>query len=160
MNDMSKIGDSFPLKIKRQFVRNRLQRGLVIKVEIPEEDYEKYFVFMGYDPETKEAYGFFINTPKKNPALSRKNIVVRDFQVRVRQNAHTFLKYDSDINCFSYEGIDFYEMVNSLIESPMKICGDLQAETLAKMQEAVETNRTFSNYEKKILIGPLSIPTF
>ena len=55
MNDMSKIGDSFPLKIKRQFVRNRLQRGLVIEVEIPEEDYEKFFVFMGYDPETKEA---------------------------------------------------------------------------------------------------------
>jgi hypothetical protein len=83
MNDMSKIGDSFPLKIKRQFVRNRLQRGLVIKVEIPR-----------------------------------------------------------------------------LIESPIKICGDLQSETLAKMEEAVETNRTFSNYEKKILIGPLSIPMF
>ncbi|MGC8660300.1 MAG: hypothetical protein ACP5U1_14635 [Desulfomonilaceae bacterium] len=157
---MSKIGDSFPLKIKRQFVRNRLQRGLVIKVEIPEQDYEKFFVFMGYDPETKEAYGFFINTPKKNPVLSRKNLVVRDFQVRVQQSGHTFLKYDSDVNCFSYYGMDFYEMVNSLIESPIKICGDLQAETLAKMEEAVETNRTFSNYEKKILIGPLSIPMF
>ena len=160
MNDMSKIGDSFPLKIKRQFVRNRLKRGLVVKVEIPEEDYEKYFVFMGYDPETKEAFGFFINTPKKNPALSMKNIVVRDFQVRVRQNAHNFLRYDSDINCFSYYGIDFYEMVNSLIENPVKICGDLQPETLTKVEEAVETNRTFSNYEKNILIGLLSIPMF
>lgn len=160
MNDMSKIGDSFPLKIKRQFVRNSLQRGLVIKVEIPEEDYEKYFVFMGYDPETKEAYGLFINTPKKNPALSRKNIVVRDFQIRVQQKAHAFLKYDSEINCFSYYGMDFFEMVNSLIESPVKICGNLQPETLTKVEEAIETNRTFSNYEKNILIGPLSIPIF
>jgi hypothetical protein len=56
--------------------------------------------------------------------------------------------------------MDFYEMVNSLIESPIKICGDLQAETLTKVEEAVETNRTFSNYEKNILIGPLSIPIF
>jgi hypothetical protein len=80
---MSKIGDSFPLKIKRQFVRNSLQRGLVIKVEIPR-----------------------------------------------------------------------------LIESPVKICGNLQPETLTKVEEAIETNRTFSNYEKNILIGPLSIPIF
>jgi hypothetical protein len=80
---MTKIGDSFPLKIKRQFVRNSLQRGLVIKVEIPR-----------------------------------------------------------------------------LIESPVKICGNLQPETLTKVEEAIETNRTFSNYEKNILIGPLSIPIF
>jgi hypothetical protein len=101
MNNISKIGDTFPLKMKRQYVRNSLQRGLVIKVEILEQDYEKYFVFMGYDPETKEAYGFFINTPKRDPALSRKNLVVGDFQVRVQQITHYFLKYDSSINCYS-----------------------------------------------------------
>ena len=157
---MSKIGDTFPLKMKKQYVRNSLRRGLVIKIKIVEQDYEKYFVFMGYDSETNEAYGFFINTPKKHPALSRKNLLVLEFQVAVLQEAHSFLKYDSAINCYSYEGIDFNEMVNSLIESPRKICGVLNSRTLEAIEEAVESNPVFSSYEKNVLTGLLLMPIF
>ena len=160
MNDMSKIGDTFPIKMKKQYVRNSLQRGLVVKIKIVEQDYEKYFVFMGYDYETNEACGFFINTPKKYPALSRRNLLILDFQVAILQEAHSFLKYNSTINCYSYEGIDFTEMVNSLIESPGKICGVLNSNSLEAVEEAVESNPVLSSYEKNVLTGPLLIPMF
>ncbi len=160
MNNTSKLGDIFPPTMRKQFVKNSLKRGLVVKAKIPEENYEKYFVLMGYEPEHKEAYGFFINTPKQVPALSRKNIVVSEFQVRVHQITHTFLEYDSDINCFSYHGMNFSDMVNGLIENPGKICGNLQPETLLEIEEAVERNQTFPPCERNVLIGPLCVPVF
>lgn len=160
MNNTSKIGDILPFKMRKQYVKNQLQRGLVFKLEIAEEIYEKYFIFMGYDRESKESYGFFINTPKKDPALSRKNIVVSDFQVPIYKKLYPFLKYDSNINCFSYEGTDFLDMFNNLVQNPSKICGHLEPETITEIEEVADLNRVFSDYEKNILFGNLDVPNF
>jgi hypothetical protein len=158
MSSLSKIGDSFPPEMKKSVVRERLRRGLVIKAVIPDVSYAKYFIFMGYEPEYQEAYGFLINTPKKDPALARKNIAVRDFQVPIEQKTHTFLKYDSEINCFEYYTFEFSEMINALIDSPSKICGDLSPDTLAKVEEAAETNPSFPPYDRNVLTGQLILP--
>ena len=127
---------------------------------MPDVPHEKYFILMGYDPETKEVYGFLINSPKKRPALIQKNLTIRDFQIPIKRETHAFLQYDSEINCFSYMGIDFSEIVNGLVDSPLKICGNLSAELLQKVIEATEANRSFSSYEKKILSQPASFPEF
>jgi len=115
---------------------------------------------MGYDQESGQAWGFLINTPHKTPALARKNLIVQDFQVSIDQRSHGFLRYDSHINCFSFQELDFTDMVNALIASPSKICGSLSADTLAAVIEKSDTNPAFSECERDVLTGPMNLPPF
>jgi hypothetical protein len=115
---------------------------------------------MGYDSTTREALGFFISSPKKPPAITRKNLIIQEYQFVVEKATHPFLKYDSILNCFSYEGLDFTDLINGLIESPSKMCGNLSTDMMERVEEAVETNPGFSPDDRNLLIGPISFPKF
>lgn len=146
--------------MRKQFVKKRLKRGLVFRIPVPDLPYRKFFIFMGYDAETKEAVGFLISSPKKKPALAGKNLIVEEYQLLIGSRDHSFLKYDSIINCFSLFSLSLYDVVNGLTESPAKICGDLSSEMLSRVLEVSETNPSFSLYERKIITGPLTLPDF
>jgi len=77
MNSSLKLIDTSPLEMRKKYVRDRIQRGLVIKAHFPGiASYDKYFILMGLSVNYRTGYGFFINS-ERHPLSDRKYFVLR-----------------------------------------------------------------------------------
>ena len=157
MNGSSKICDILPPEMRKRYVKDRLQKGLVIKSSFPGiASYDKIYVLVAVDNNLKLAYGFFINS---NPhPLSSRNFFIMRSQIELDHNNYDFLQRLSYIDCYEPYSIDFYDMVNALIESPSKICGQLSSPDLEKIINAIQNNPTLTTEQKTLLSGNLMLP--
>src|SRR5208337_2633919 len=126
MKSFLEIGDTLPPLIKTKIsVLRQIQRGLVIKGDVPKIGHPKYYVFVGFSEDSQFAHCFFISS---EPSL----IIITDpskahLQIEIPPRSYNFLKNPkpSYINCLKYYRLDSFDMVNGLIENPSKICGYL-----------------------------------
>jgi hypothetical protein len=144
--------------MKKNYVRNAIQRGLVITALFEDiAAYPKFYVLMGLEQNFLKAYGFFINSDLH--PLSRNKFILRT-QVEIPQNSYTFLTkpQTSYVNCQDPYPIDFSEMVNALLETPSKICGHLNPLHLQNIITAVLQNRTFTFEQRTLLTRQFILP--
>lgn len=154
-----KLIDNFPLEMRKSYVRDNIQRGLVIKAYFPGvASYEKYFIFMGLSVDHQTGYGFFINS-ERNP-LSERNYFVLRAQVQLIPGSYEFLKYPtpSYIDSFKPYHFDFSNILTALIDCPSKICGHLSEEHLEEVIRVIHDNRTLSPEEKCFLTEAIRFP--
>jgi hypothetical protein len=120
--------------------------------------YDKFFVFMGLDNKFRNAFGFFINS-NRHPLSNRRMFILRS-QVQIPPNSYNFLKkpQPSYIDCHEPYEIDFFEMVNALVEAPSKISGHLTPAHLQDVVSCVQDNPTFTPEQKTLLTCQLILP--
>jgi hypothetical protein len=158
MSDLLRTGDTPLPLIKKISVLKRIQRGLVIKGYAPEIGHNKYYIFMGFSEDSQFAHSFFINS---NPSLIIiTNPQIAKLQINIPPRSYNFLKKPkpSYINCLNYYQLDSYDMVNGLIDNPLKMCGYLSPKHLWEVVQTVQNNPSFTAKEKNIVNGPLIFP--
>ena len=81
-------------------------------------------------------------------------------QVEILPNTYEFLlkTTPSYLDCHELRSMDFFEMVNALVEQPSKICGHLTPFHLQHAIAAIQNNRTFTNPMRALLVGQVILP--
>lgn len=159
MSNSSKLIDTFPQEMRKNYVRTAIRRGLVIKGQFPEiAPYDKFYVLMGIDKNLENNYGFFINS-NPHPLSSRSMFIFRS-QIEIQPGNYDFLanQLPSYVDCHEPYPKNFYDLVNALVESPSKICGHLNSLHLQNIEFAVRDNRSFRSEQKSLLTRPVVLP--
>lgn len=126
---------------------------MVIRSRFPVASYEKYFILFNISKDYKTLYGFFINSEINK--LSYGNRQIKKTQVEVKPRSYDYLDYpkSSYIDCLDPYEEDFFNILNTLIENPSKICEqNLTQEHIKKMEKAISQNTILTKEEKNILL--------
>jgi len=158
MSSFSRIGDTSPPLTKKISVLKHIQRGLVIKGYVPKISHDKYFVFVGFNNDSKYAYSFIISSNPSLIIITKPQLA--HLQITIPPRTYSFLpkQKSSYINCLNLYEQDSFNMINGLIQNPSKMQGYLTPKHLNEVIQAGQNNPTLSPDQLNILVGPLILP--
>ena len=141
------LGSFFPQEIKDNFAKRNIELGKTLLIEIPNFNisYKKYLIIVA----TNELYiaGVVINTEVNlNVAWSEK---VKNLHLLIKQQDHSFLKYDSFVDCSKLHKRLIAEICNAIKENPSMVVGNVTDSFLRELQITITNAKTISIKDKK-----------
>ena len=138
------LADSFPDSIKEIFASRNIDIGKALFIEIPEFQisYKKYWIIVAINNSRKYIAGVIINTEiNTNVAY---NQYLQSQHILIKQCDHSFLDYDSYVDCSKLQ--DVYK---AIVENPNIVVGNVTDEMLRQIHLKIKCSKTISQEEKK-----------
>ena len=143
------LADSFPDSIKEKFASRNIDIGKALFIEIPEFQisHKKYWVIVSINTPRTFIAGVVINTEiNTNVAY---NQYLQSQHILIKQCDHSFLDYDSYVDCSKLQKRPFQEVYNAIVENPKIVVGNVTDEMLRQIHLIVTCSNTISPKEKK-----------
>lgn len=141
------LADFFPQHIKDYFAKRNIKPGETLLVRIPDFDvsYPKYWIIVAIN--TEEIAGVVVNT-KIN-----KNIFWNDelkkLNLPILQKEHSFLDYDSFIDCSKLNIQPHKEVFKAIVDNPKIVVGNITPTLLKNIHLTIIGAKTISVKHKK-----------
>lgn len=146
------LGDCFPADKKEDYIDRHLIPGQVISLDcsFTTPPKRKYLVLACREP---KILCFLINSEihpyiQKRPHLSQS-------QILISKSSHTFLDYDSYIDCKEVYELSFDEIKKQLLLDVNRIKESIAPETKEAIIEAVTNSKTLIEREKTWILSSL-----
>ncbi len=149
------VGDFLTNEQRAEYIRTRLVPGQIIHATLHFDGgpKPKFLLVARVGAETE---GFVINSKIPPFIQSRRHLL--DAQVSIDQASHTFLEYDSHIDCskVQYEDTEFLrlELIGDVTGIKQNVSDQVRAEVIRVIRESVTIERVV----KLQLLGALSPP--
>lgn len=140
------LAQYFSDQIKEDFAKRNINLGktLLLKIEDFNINYKKYFIIAGKNDTT--IAGVIINTEiNKNFAW---NETLQKLHIKIKQEEHQFLKYDSYIDCSKLQKKEINSIFQSIIKNPNIVVGNVTDDLLKQIKETIKNAPTISKKEK------------
>ncbi|MEG1544017.1 MAG: hypothetical protein RR382_05770 [Tannerellaceae bacterium] len=108
-------------------------------------DHGKFFVVMGENE--KELVGFFFINTDIHPFIKKQQTLL-DMQFPIRRSDYSFLKYTSFIDCHQLTTFTKSNLISQIATKSAQVKGELTAEDLQLLLDAVRQSKLFSKAEK------------
>lgn len=143
------LADFFPDSIKENFASRNIDIGKALFIEIPEFQisYKKYWIIVAINNSRKYIAGVIINT-EINTNVAR-NEYLRSQHILIKRSDHSFLDYDSYVDCSKLQKRPFQEVYNAIVENPNIVVGNVTDEMLRQINLKITCSKTISPKEKK-----------
>lgn len=141
------LADFFPQDIKDDFAKRNINLGETLLVRIPDFNvsYPKYWIIVAINRE--EIAGVVVNTE------INKNIFWNDelkkLNLPILQKEHSFLDYDSFIDCSQLNIQPHKEIFNAIVDNPKIVVGNITPELLKNIHLTIIGAKTISVKDKK-----------
>ena len=148
------LGDYLDDEKKRQYIHSRLKPGAILyrHCEFTKPPKSKFLLVLQVQSETLV---FVINSAINSFLESKKPL--REAQISIDQANHTFLDYDSYINCTEIECLDTAILVEEIMQNMDQIKGCITEGLKAKVIATIDDSFTLSPAEIAKLVASLSI---
>ena len=135
------LGDYFPQDLRDDFARKGISYGSALLVKIPEFklNYRKYVILLNRDKERRIISYVTINTNKG----------IEDLSVKIKCSEYDFLQYDSWIDCSKLLQEKIRVLINYIKDNPDKVLGNIDDNTLEKIDRRIKSSPTISKKEKE-----------
>lgn len=141
------LGDFFSEETKKQFAERNISLGKTLLIEVPHFNlpYKKYWIIVA----TNEKYvaGVIINTEINTNIVW--NDELKKLHLLIKQQEHSFLSYDSYIDCSALQKFPFEEICKAIIQNPKIVVGNVTDELLRSIHITITTAKTISAKDKK-----------
>ena len=130
------LADSFPDSIKENFASRNIDIGKALFIEIPEFQipYKKYWIIVAINNPRTSIVGVIINTAR--------NEYLRSQHILIKQCDHSFLDYDSYVDCSKLQKRPFRDVYKAIVENPKIVVGNVTDEMLRQIHLKI-TCRSF-----------------
>ena len=119
------LADSFPDSIKENFATRNIDIGKALFIEIPEFQisHKKYWVIVSINTPRTFIAGVVINTEiNTNVAY---NQYLQSQHILIKQSDHSFLDYDSYVDCSKLQKRPFRDVYKAIVENPNIVVGNV-----------------------------------
>ena len=143
------LADCFPDDFKKQHFKG-IDLGCAILIEIPEFNIEhrKYAIYFAND-KTKEGHcGLVIINSDINENVNRSDYL-KSQHVLIDCKRHTFLDYDSYVDCTQIHNHNLDEIIACIAENPNFLKGNVAEDVLKKIYDKILASRLISPKDKK-----------
>lgn len=143
------LADSFPDSIKEKFASRNIDIGKALFIEIPEFQisHKKYWVIVSINTPRTFIAGVVINTEiNTNVAY---NQYLQSQHILIKQCDHSFLDYDSYVDCSKLQKRPFREVYKAIVENPNIVVGNVTDEMLRQIHLKIKCSKTISKKERK-----------
>lgn len=143
------LADSFPDSIKEKFATRNIDIGKALFIEIPEFQisHKKYWVIVSINTTRTFIAGVVINTEiNTNVAY---NQYLQSQHILIKQCDHSFLDYDSYVDCSKLQKRPFQDVYKAIVENPNIVVGNVTDEMLRQIHLKITCSKTISPKEKK-----------
>lgn len=150
-----KLGDCFPEKERRAYVRRTLTIGSIILLDcsFTNPPKSKFCILLCLEPEAVLA---LVNS--KISKFQEDRPALRDCQVLLHCNHHSFLQHDSYIDCAKAHKISISDIEDQLLKDPLKLKGVITQGEKDAIRYAISTARTIESRIKNWISEALSEP--
>lgn len=143
------LADFFPDSIKEDFAERKIDIGKALFIEIPEFQisYKKYWIIVAINNSRKYIAGVIINT-EINTNVAH-NEYLRSQHILIKQSDHSFLDYDSYVDCSKLQKRPYQDVYKAIVKNPKIVVGNVTDEMLRQIHLKITYNETISEKEKK-----------
>jgi len=143
------LGDFFPEDLKQKFAERNIDIGqsILIKIDNFNINYDKYIVLIGFDKDNIDCGAVVINS-EINENLFPTNYL-KSLHVEIDVQNHSFLEYNSFINCSEIKTYQKQQLIDFLKTNPERLVGNIGIDVLKKVHLTLMSARTITNFEKK-----------
>ena len=108
------LGDFFPEDLKQKFAERNIDIGqsILIKVDNFNISYDKYIVLIGFDKEHLDCGAVIINSEINENLFTTNDL--KSLHVEIDVQNHSFLEYNSFINCSEIKAYPKQQLINLL----------------------------------------------
>ena len=143
------LGNLFPDDLRRNFAERNIHIGKAILIEIEdfELNYPKYILIVSKNEEEHILAYVTINTEineNKFPTPYLKSL-----HVIIDKENHSFLEYDSYVNCSEIRVFNRQNVIDFLINNPHRAVGNVSEAVLRKIHLLLSTSKTIEPYLKR-----------
>ena len=141
------LGDFFNDKIRKKYAERQIDIGKARLIQIPEFNvsYPKYCIIVALNQ--SDIAGVIINT-EINPNIFKAE-ELRKLHIPILQQDHSFLKYNSFVDCSQLIKWTIEHIVEAITNKPEIVVGNVTTELLKKIHLTIIYTDTISNKEKK-----------
>lgn len=136
------LGNFFPADFARTQIERRLKPGMVVKFEAKMDDgalHEKRFVILDI---TDEAFTCVINSEISTFISTRQHMAV--CQVPIDQASHSYMSWDSHVDCSRIRKYTKDEVVKQLCDNPDWVFGMVSTTVLSEIADAIGRSKLIS----------------
>lgn len=143
------LGELFPESLRRRFAEENIEVGkaLLIKIEHFKINYPKYIILVAQDITEQLVAYVIINTEINKNVFPTPYL--RSLHVRINQEKHDFLDYDSFVNCSELRTFNRQELIGFLMEKPERALGKVDGKILKKIISTLSSAKTIPLYLKQ-----------
>ncbi len=143
------LGDFFPEDLKQKFAERNIDIGqsILIKVDNFNISYDKYIVLIGFDKEHLDCGTVIINSEINENLFPTNDL--KSLHVEIDVQNHSFLEYNSFINCSEIKAYPKQQLINLLKTNPERLVGNISVDVLKKVHITLMNAKTITNFEKK-----------
>ncbi len=144
-----RLGDLLPDEHKNSFASRNIDIGKAILIKIQElnVNYPKYIIIVSSNDLEKLLAYVIINTEINNNVFP--NSYLKSLHVKIDQQNHPFLAYDSFVNCSEIKCFNTQEVIEFLKNRPERVVGNISEEVLKAIQNKISGARTIPLYLKE-----------
>ena len=143
------LGDSFPNDLKKKFAERNIDIGnaLLIKLTDLQINYDKYIIIVGVNGQEMAVAYVIINTE------INQNVAPTDYlqslHLKIEASKHSFLEYDSFVNCSDLKEFSKEELLEFIIANPERVVGSIDTVLLTDIYLAIKNATTILPILKK-----------
>lgn len=149
------LGDAFPASFKSAAIKRQLRPGAVVKIETTMDDgeiHEKRFVILHVD-EATSTFTCVINS--KVSRIIANNPTASRCQVKIDQQTHPFMDWDSHIDCSRIRAYSTDDMCKQLEARPDWMLGNITADIRDLIVSALKFSPAIAPVDLKICCDAL-----
>ena len=141
------LGDYFSEKIKESFAERNIDLGKTLLIEVPDFDisYKKYWIIVATNK--THIAGVIINTDINENIFG--NDELKKLHLCIKSQEHSFLEYDSFVDCSKIRKRPFQEIYIAIINNPTIVLGNVTNELLREIHITIINAKTISPKDKK-----------
>jgi hypothetical protein len=143
------LGDFFPEELKQNFAERNVDIGQAILIEIPDFNitHSKYVILVSKN-EVKLLLAYvLINTEINDNVFPSEYL--KSLHVKIDKKRHTFLSYDSWVNCSEIKEIESLKVIKLLKDKPERVLGNVHIDILKKIHSTITIAKTINAATKK-----------
>ncbi|UZO81511.1 type II toxin-antitoxin system PemK/MazF family toxin [Aquimarina sp. ERC-38] len=142
------LGDLFPDDLKQKFAERNIDIGksILIKIEDIDVNYPKYVIIVSKNNNEFLLAYVIINTEVNENVFPTPYL--KSLHVLIDKQNHSFLDYDSYVNCSEIRTFNKQDIINFLIKNPERAVGNVSENVLKAIHTTISTARTIPKYLK------------
>lgn len=143
------LGDLFSDEFKAKHYQN-IDLGSAILIEIPDFDitHKKFAIYFANNQNKEGFCGLVIINSVINANVNR-NAYLKSQHVLIDQKRHTFLEYDSFVDCTQIHEFKLQIIIDCLVKDHTRLKGNVSADVLYEVHQKLVNSDLISNKIKR-----------
>lgn len=141
--------DHFPEEFKNDFAKRKIDLGksILLYIEDFDIDHEKFVILVANSIDDIDVGYVTINSIINENV--NYNTYLKSLNIKILKSEHSFLKYDSFVDCSELRKFDKQELINYLKKNPEKAVGNIEKNLFKKIKRTISKAGTIDKFTKK-----------